>query len=155
MEREAAAFRQADVLVDLLARLEERFVVTADDYHVAFVPPFARYAYEVWIAPRRRLPGPWAYTDNELSSFAHLLSDLYRRFDALAGGVFPFMMIFHAAPAGEEDTYHFHVEFYPPHRPEQKARPHTAVEFGLWVHLLEAPIGEAVQRLRAAGNTSS
>lgn len=152
IEQETAAFRKADVLLDLLADLEERFVVVEDDHHVVFVPPFARYAYEVWIVPRRRVPGPWAYTDAEIGSFAHLLGDVYRRFDVLAGGVFPFMMILHAAPAGEEDSYHFHVEFYPPHRPDQKVRPHTAVEFGMWVHLLEAPIEDAVEKLRSAAS---
>ena len=75
---------------------------------------------------------------------------MIERFDLLVdAGVLPMMINLHAAPQGEEAHYHFHVEFYPPHRPEQAVRPHVGVEFGLWVHLLEADLIEAAQRLRA------
>ena len=149
--QEVAAFRDEAVLEKLLGALEERFVVAADDHHVAFVPPFARYAFETWIVPRRFVPGPWAYRPEEARSFAWILGDVVRRLDSLVeDGILPFMMILHASPRGEEDRFHFHVEFYPPHRPEQRVRPHVGVEFGLWVHLLEYDLDESAARLRAA-----
>ena len=126
------------------------YVIVEDDHHVAFIPPFARYPYEVWIVPRRFVPGPWDYSAAERRSFAWMLGDVIERYDALVDGLLPFMMVFHAAPKGDEDTYHFHAEFYPPHRPEQRVRPHVGVEFGLWVHLLEAPLDVAADKLRNA-----
>jgi len=150
VEQEVKAFRAEPVLEKLLGVLEPRFVIVEDEHHIAFVPPFARYAYEVWIVPRRFVPGPWAYTPEEKASFAWMLGEMIERFDLLVDdGVLPMMMILHGAPRGEEEHFHFHVEFYPPHRPEQKVRAHTAVEFGLWVHLLETDLDVAAERLRS------
>jgi UDPglucose--hexose-1-phosphate uridylyltransferase len=35
------------------------------------------------------------------------------RYDALFGRPMPYIMALHAAPKGEERTFHFHVEFQP------------------------------------------
>ena len=149
-EREIAAFRDGPVFDKMLGALESRFVIVEDEHHVAFSPPFARYAFEVWIVPRRFVPGPWAYRPEERTSFAWMLGEMIERYDLLVDdGVLPMMINLHAAPKGEEEHYHFHVEFYPPYRPEQRVRPPTSVEFGLGVHLLEADLDEAAERLRS------
>ncbi|MEM6476669.1 MAG: galactose-1-phosphate uridylyltransferase [Pseudomonadota bacterium] len=79
----------------------------------AFVPRFARFPHEVWIAPRIRREGPWDCTDEELEGLAFWLGEVTRRYDALFEQPAATMMAFHAAPNGGSDNYHFTVQFYP------------------------------------------
>lgn len=79
----------------------------------AFVPRFARFPYEVWLAPLQRREGPWACRDEELESLAHWLGEVTRRYDALFQQPAATMMAFHAAPRGGSEGYHFTVQFYP------------------------------------------
>ena len=79
----------------------------------AFVPRFARFPYEVWIAPETRREGPWDCTDEELEALAHQLGEVTRTYDALFDGPAATMMAFHAAPRGGSSGYHFTVQFYP------------------------------------------
>jgi UDPglucose--hexose-1-phosphate uridylyltransferase len=149
IEREVEAFRREPMLQRLLERLEPHLLVLEDKYHTAFVPPFARYAYEVWVVPKRFVPGPWSYSPGETRSLAWMLGEIVERYDLLAGGEFPYIMFLHASPKGEEEHFHFHVEFYPPATPEQKIPANVSVERGMWFHLLEASLEEAAERMRA------
>ena len=79
----------------------------------AFVPRFARFPYEVWIAPRERRAGPWDCSDEELEALSHWLGEITRRYDALFEQPAATMMAFHAAPRGGSANYHFTVQFYP------------------------------------------
>ena len=79
----------------------------------ALVPRYARFPYEVWLAPRVRREGPWDCSDEELDALAHMLGEVTRRYDALFKGPAATMMAFHAAPAGASAGYHFTVQFYP------------------------------------------
>lgn len=111
--QEAAAFRRAPVLLDLLERIEHTYVIEQDDAVAVFVPPFARFPFETWIVPRRRHPGPWTFADDEVRAFARALGRMVARYDALFGHPLPYVMALHAAPKGEEDRFHFHAEFCP------------------------------------------
>ena len=79
----------------------------------AFVPRFARFPYEAWLAPKIRREGPWDCSDEELDALAHMLGEVTRRYDALFEGPAATMMAIHAAPAGGSSGYHFTVQFYP------------------------------------------
>ena len=79
----------------------------------AFVPRFARFPYEVWIAPRIRREGPWDCVDEELEGIAYWLGEITRRYDALFKQPAATMMAFHAAPRDGSAHYHFTVQFYP------------------------------------------
>ncbi len=79
----------------------------------AFVPRFARFPYEVWLAPRIRRDGPWDCTDEELEALSHWLGEITRRYDVLFQQPSATMMAFHAAPRGGSEGYHFTVQFYP------------------------------------------
>ena len=79
----------------------------------AFVPRFARFPYEAWLAPKIRREGPWDCSDEELDALAHMLGEVTRRYDAFFEGPAATMMAIHAAPAGGSSGYHFTVQFYP------------------------------------------
>lgn len=84
---------------------------------IAFVPWFARYAYEVYAAPKRRVPGLAGLTDVERGALAELHREVLVRFDNLWRMPFPYVMAVHQAPLHRDrDDVHCHVVFHPPLR---------------------------------------
>lgn len=149
LERESEAFRERPILQELFPHLEP-YRVDGEEGFWAFVPPFARYPFEVWVAPLERHPGPWTFSDGEMAAFARLLGRVVARYDALYGEPFPYVMVFHAAPLGEERTFHFHVEFYPPKRTRDKLKFLAGTELGAGTFVVDALPEETAQRLREA-----
>ena len=96
--------------------LEKKYYVYQDEHMIAAVPPFARYAYEIWIIPKIRIAGPWEFDNDQLSSFAFCLQKVVKGYDSLLNKKCPYIMGLHAAPTPNDKAYHFHVEFYPPLR---------------------------------------
>lgn len=99
-----------------------RRILYEDDHTIAFVPYFARYAYEVYIAPKRRVAHIHALNDAEVTSLARALNSVTVRYDNLWHMSFPYVMPLHQAPTdgGHYDAYHFFIAFHPPLR-----RPHV------------------------------
>ncbi|UAB79831.1 galactose-1-phosphate uridylyltransferase [Erythrobacter sp. SCSIO 43205] len=94
----------------------------------AFVPRFARFPYEVWLAPKLRREGPWDCNDEELEGLSFWLGEITRRYDALFEGPAATMMAFHAAPNGGCEGYHFTVQFYPLLRAKARVKYLASVE---------------------------
>jgi len=99
-----------------------RRILYEDAYMIAFVPYFARYAYEVYVAPKRRVPHISALTDSEAEALARTLKDVTVRYDNLWRQSFPYVMPLHQAPTdgGDYHNFHFFIGFLPPLR-----RPNT------------------------------
>ena len=95
-----------------------RRIICENESAVAFVPYFARYAYEVFVAPKRSAPSLAALSHAELSDFASVLREMLIRFDNLWQMPFPYVMPLHQAPTdgGDHRGFHFHIEFHPPLR---------------------------------------
>ena len=87
--------------------------IGANDGIAAFVPRFARFPYEVWLAPQIARQGLADCTDGELTGLAHWLGEITRRYDALFEQPAATMMAFHAAPRGGSKGYYLTVQFYP------------------------------------------
>lgn len=85
---------------------------------IAFVPYFARYAYEVYVAPKETHQRISTLNATEISDFAEALRTVLAKFDNLWKRPFPYVMVLHQAPAdgGEHGGYHFHIQFHPPLR---------------------------------------
>jgi UDPglucose--hexose-1-phosphate uridylyltransferase len=85
---------------------------------VAFMPAFARYSYEVWIAPRDPHPSVATLDDTTRADMARALKTILRKFDRLWQKPFPYVMAFHQAPTDgvEHPEAHLHIEFYPAYR---------------------------------------
>ena len=107
------AFADGYDLAADIARFEPDYGVASAGGMVAFCPPYARFPFETWIAPRARAPGPWSLSEEALDGFAHLLGDMTRRYDAYFQRPTAYMLGLHAAPANAPDTYHFTAQFYP------------------------------------------
>ncbi|AEB12880.1 galactose-1-phosphate uridylyltransferase [Marinithermus hydrothermalis] len=147
-EREAAAFREGPVLLRLLETAREGYTVLEDAHVQAFVPPFARFPYEVWVAPKRPHPGPWTFTDAETQSFARMLGEIAARYDALFQRPCPYLLALHAAPKGTEAYYHFHAEFYPYLRAPNKLKYLAGTEVGAGAFTVDVLPEVAAQALR-------
>ena len=128
---------------------DETYIVAQAESAAAFVPPFARFPYEVWIAPRRPLPGPWAFSPEEAAAFCALLGETVARYDALFDRVFPYILSLHAAPKGHEEGFHFHAQFYPLLRTADKLKYLAGVEQAAGTFLMDALPEDTAARLRA------
>jgi UDPglucose--hexose-1-phosphate uridylyltransferase len=108
--------RGTGLLEDLIAaELEaDRRVLYAGAAAVAFVPVCARWAYEIWVAPRRPAP-TIAHLDNlQRLDLARALQVALRKLDALWARPMPYVLALHQAPArGDHPHAHVHIEIYP------------------------------------------
>ena len=92
-------------------------IIAENDSAIAFVPYFARYAYEVFVAPKATHPSLATLTTSCSTSRAYSKTWLVR-FDNLWQMPFPYVMLLHQAPTdgGDYSGFHFHIEFHPPLR---------------------------------------
>lgn len=117
----------------------------------ALVPRFARFPYEVWLAPFARREGPWDCSDEELQGLAHWLGEITRRFDAMFEQPSATMMAFHAAPRGGSAGYHFTVQFYPLLRAPGRMKYLASVEQHTGTFTVDVMPENAAQVLRGFG----
>jgi UDPglucose--hexose-1-phosphate uridylyltransferase len=95
-----------------------RRIVADCDSVVGFVPYFARYAYETYIAPKQPYQNIADLSANELTDFASALKQVLVRYDNLWNISFPYVLVLHQAPTDGRiaEGFHFHVEIHPPQR---------------------------------------
>ena len=101
----------------------------------AFVPIYARYPYEVWIAPRRPVASVADLDAAGRTDFARALKTVLLKYDGLWQRPFPYIMVFHQAPTDGEPhpEAHLHVEFYPPYRMPNRLKFLAGSEIGAGV----------------------
>ena len=61
--------------------LEEKYYVYQNDNFIAAVPPFARYAYEIWIIPKIQIEGPWKFNDKQIEDFSKCIQQVVKGYD--------------------------------------------------------------------------
>jgi len=99
-------------------QVDGRRVIAENDSAIAFIPYFARYPYEVFVAPKETHPSIAAMSSGEVADLAAVLKTVLVKFDNLWKMPFPYVMPLHQAPTDGADhsTFHFHIEFHPPLR---------------------------------------
>ena len=99
-------------------RADQIRIVTENEHAIAFVPFFARYAYEVLIFPKKRHATLATMSNEELAGMAAAFQEVTRRYDLNFGMSFPYVMAFHQAPVDgkEYPDYHLHMLLQPPLR---------------------------------------
>jgi UDPglucose--hexose-1-phosphate uridylyltransferase len=105
---------------DIIAaeKSDGRRIIAENEHAIAFLPYFARYAYEVFVAPKRRAASVADLNDREIADFAEVLKIVTAKFDNLWRMSFPYVMPLHNAPTDGADysSYHFYIQFLPPLR---------------------------------------
>lgn len=117
----------------------------------AFVPACARYPYEVWIAPRRAVPHLGALDDAGRAELARALRGVLRRYDALFGRPFPYVMVCHQAPTdgAAHPEAHLHLELYPPLRDAVRLKFLAGTEIGAGAFAVDGVPEARAAELRA------
>jgi UDPglucose--hexose-1-phosphate uridylyltransferase len=114
------------------SREGKRIIAQNDDF-IAFVPYFARLAYEVMLLPRRHVAVITGLSDRELRSLAAIYREIMIRYDNLFLMPFPNITVFQncpCAPGIDPEPYHFHIEFLPPLRSRDKLKYMAGFESG-------------------------
>lgn len=106
---------------DILAaeRADGRRWLVENEHAVAFLPYFARYAYEAIVAPKASHPSLAQLSRGELEGLAAALHELLVRFDNLWEMPFPYVLAVHQAPTDAEDYsgyHHVYIHIQPPLR---------------------------------------
>ncbi|MFH0945310.1 MAG: galactose-1-phosphate uridylyltransferase [Planctomycetota bacterium] len=130
-----------------------RRIVCERDSALAFVPYFARFAYETYVAPKETHASLADLSDGERRDLAWVLKDLLRRFNALWSKPFPYLMVLHQAPTDGADSsgFHFHIEFHPPLRQKNLLKYLAGPELGGGNFLSDTCAEEKAEELRRAG----
>ena len=91
---------------DVLAaeHADGRRIIGENDSAIAFVPYFARYAYEVFVAPKATHPSLAALSTGERRDLGGRVREVLGRFDNLWQMPFPYVMPLHQAPT-DGDQY--------------------------------------------------
>jgi len=99
-------------------------LVYLGEHAVSFLPPWARYPYEVWVAPRLAVPGFPQLSPGVRADLARALKTTLLKFDGLWQRPFPYLMAWYGAPTDGEQhpESHLHAEFYPPYRSSDRLK---------------------------------
>lgn len=146
------------LLCDVLAheKGDGRRVVAENEGFLAVVPFYARYPYEIHILPKRHILSLPELTDIEQVGLARMLKVVLMKYDNLFGFSLPYMMIMHQAPTdgGDYSYYHFHIEFYPPHRTATKLKYLAGCESGAGTFINDTLPEDTARTLREKPPTS-
>ncbi|MEO7085066.1 MAG: galactose-1-phosphate uridylyltransferase [Gemmatimonadaceae bacterium] len=120
--REYFAGKGRPLFQDIIASEESdgRRLLVSRGGALSFVPYFARYPYETYVAPRGTHASVADLSDKELDDFADVLLETLVRLENLWKMPLPHVMVFHQAPVrgpvGEANGFHFRIEILPPLR---------------------------------------
>lgn len=132
-----------------------RRIIFENDSAIAFIPYFARYAYEVYVAPKETHPSLAALSKKELEDFSEALKHVLIKFDNLWRMPFPYVMPLHQAPTDGNDysSFHFHIEFHPPLRKPNLLKYLAGPEIGGGNFLSDTSPEEKAEELRNLPDT--
>lgn len=130
---------------------ESSRVVCENASFLACVPWFARYAYEVFILPRRQAASLAELTADERGELAALMREVAVRYDNLWQRRLPYVMALHQAPTDGSDYpfYPFHIEYHPPLRKPDMMKYLAGPEIGGGSMTNESNPDEKAAELRA------
>jgi UDPglucose--hexose-1-phosphate uridylyltransferase len=140
IETEAAASRRyydehRRVLFQDILRSElsdGRRIVFENASAVVFLPYFARYAYECYVAPKETHASVATMSASERRDLALALKSLLVRYDNLWQMSFPYVLTLHQTPTDGADYtgFHFHIQCHPPLRKPQLLKYLAGPEIG-------------------------
>ena len=161
--RETAAQRAyhdrhgSSLLVDHLRREREEGtrIVYEGEHAIAVIPEFARYAYEVWVAPTRPAPSLTDLDDEARADLARALKTVLMKFDALWSKPFPYVMVVHQAPTdgAPHPECQLHIELYPAYRMPGRLKYLAGSELGAGTFTADTLPEEKARELRAVAVT--
>ena len=154
-EQQVAHYRQHKraLLEQLIAseiKADARMVYVGE-HAVAFVPAWARYSYEVWVAPRQAVPDFASLNDAQRADLARALKTVLLKYDGLWQREFPYLMAWYQAPTDgvPHPEWHLHAEFYPPYRTRDRLKYLAGTELAAGMFANDSLPEEKVRELQA------
>ncbi len=128
--------KQKNIFTDIIEaeREDEIRIIAENENAIAFIPFFARFAYETYIFPKKKHATLISLSDKELSDLAEIFQTVTKKFDLNFKTSFPYIMAFAQAPVDGNDyeDYHMHMIICPPLRqpglPKFLAGPETGAD---------------------------
>lgn len=141
------------LLADLIQAeltLDER-VIYRGESAIAFVPAWARYPYEVWVAPIAATADFAALTPEVRADVARALKTVLLKYDGLWQRPFPYLMAWYQAPTdgSPHPECHLHAEFYPPYRTRDRLKYLAGTELAAGMFANDALPEEKARELKA------
>jgi UDPglucose--hexose-1-phosphate uridylyltransferase len=141
---------------DIIAaeQADGRRIVYENEHAMVFAPYFARFAYEIIVAPKRSVPHLHALNEDENLALASAIRELTVRYDNLWRMNFPYAMTIHQAPldGAAYDDYHAHLQFHPPLRKPGLQKFVAAAEIGGGNFLSDTAPEQKAEELRGMSN---
>ncbi len=131
-------------------RRDGRRVVSENNGFINYIPFYARWPYEVHIAPTRHMQALTDMSVEEQRGFAAMIKTVISAYDRVFNISFPYMMVIHGRPSDGKnyDHYHFHLEFYPPLRTATKLKYLAGSETGAGLFINDTLAEEKAAELR-------
>jgi UDPglucose--hexose-1-phosphate uridylyltransferase len=120
------------------------------EHAVAFVPAWARYPYEVWVAPIRAVEGFQALEPEARADLARALKTVLLKYDGLWKRPFPYLMAWYQAPVdgAPHPESHLQAEFFPPYRSSDRLKYLAGTELAAGMFANDALPEEKARELR-------
>lgn len=142
---------QVGLLEKIIAdeRKDAERIIIETEHMIAFIPVFARYPYETWIAPKRKIPYLFEMSQEERFDLSIVLKTLLLKFDHLWDKTFPYLMTINQAPVkGNHPDKHFFFQFTPPYRTKDRLKFLAGTELGAGVFVNDSLPEEKARELR-------
>lgn len=120
------------------------------EHAVAFMPAWARYPYEVWVAPLRAVSDFRHLQPEVRQDLARALKTTLLKYDGLWNRSFPYLMAWYQSPLDGEahPESHLHAEFYPPYRSSDRLKYLAGTELAAGMFANDALPEQKAQELR-------
>ena len=122
INRQAINQKEKNIVNNLVKSVSEELEISKDDNAISFVPPFARYPYEIWIAPFKKVDCMNQLSGREINSIANQLISSIKRLDSLFDNPMPYTMAVHFPPRGFEGSFHHYIALQPMKRDKNKLK---------------------------------
>ena len=145
------------LFADIIAaeEVDGRRILATRGGALAFVPYFARYSYETFVAPRATHANIAELSPGETDDLAAVLGETLIRMDNLWRMPFPYVMAFHQAPVDglAHPGFHFHIEIHTPLRKPGLLKYLAGPEIGGGNFLNDTAPEDKAAELRATSTT--
>ncbi len=115
-----AQVHQRNIFEDLIRQeqKDQLRIIAENDQAIAFIPFFARYAYEVMVFPKQQHQTLITLSPDELQGLASVFHQVVRKLDMNYEMDFPYVMSVMQAPVdgGQYDNFRMYLWLQPPYR---------------------------------------
>ncbi|MCS6823971.1 MAG: galactose-1-phosphate uridylyltransferase [Cytophagaceae bacterium] len=125
-------------------------IIAENNFAVAFIPYFARYAYEVMIFPKKRHADLSTLSDDEIEGLASVFHTVIRKYDLIYQISFPYVMSVVQAPVDGDSYQEFHMYLWlqPPLRQPGLIKYLAGPEIGIGNFMADTMPEEKAQELK-------